>query len=96
MFQNEHGQANYLPWHEMVDICERLGLKTVPELFLGPWSVSLVDMADGPSRMPKARHHREGIVIKPIIEKWHSNVGRLILKRISDAYLLSKDRTEFH
>ena len=96
MLLNELGQANYLPWCEVQSICERLHLETPPELYIGPWNDDLVKLADGQSRVKGAKHHREGFVVKPLSESWHPSVGRLILKRISDTYLLGKGRTDFH
>jgi len=37
---------------------------------------------------------REGIVIKPVVERTHRKCGRVILKSISDEYMLRKDGTE--
>lgn len=34
---------------------------------------------------------REGVVIKPIVERFHRNVGRVVLKLIGDDYLLNKN-----
>jgi RNA ligase (TIGR02306 family) len=96
LFKNEHGQSNYLPWCEVQAVCQKLNLETPPELYVGPWKDDLVKLADGQSGMPKAKHHREGFVVKPLSESWHASIGRLILKRISDTYLLGKNRTDFH
>ena len=96
MYKNEWGQAHYLPWCEVVDICKNLNLPTVPELYIGPWKSDLVKLADGKSTIPGAKHHREGFVVKPTHETWNPKVGRLILKRISDQYLLGKNITDYH
>lgn len=96
MFQGESGYTEYLPWWHVQSICRKLNLVTPPELYIGPWNDDLVKLADGQSRIPKAKHHREGFVVKPLSELWNPNVGRLILKRISDTYLLGKNRTDFH
>lgn len=96
MFMNEWGQATYLPWDEVVDLCKKAGLQTVPVIYRGPWSDDLVKLADGDSLIPGAKHHREGFVVKPTTEQYHPRLGRIILKRISDTYLLSKNRTDYH
>lgn len=96
IYQSEYGQTNYLPWCDVQAACQRLGLETTPEIFVGPWNDDMVKLADGKSKMPGAKHHREGFVVKPLAESWHPSVGRLILKRISDTYLLGKKRTDFH
>lgn len=43
--------------------------------------------AEGPSLVPGANHYREGIVIKPITERYDRRVGRVQLKLVSFAYL---------
>jgi RNA ligase (TIGR02306 family) len=96
LYKNEYGQANYLPWCEVQAICERLNLDTAPEIYAGPWYASMINLADGKSKLPQANHHREGMVVKPLSESWHPSIGRLILKRISDTYLLGKKRTDYH
>ncbi len=96
LFKNEHGQANYLPWCEVLDVCQKLNLQTPPEIFVGPWFNSMVNLADGKSKMPGAKHHREGFVVKPLSESWNPRIGRLILKRISDTYLEGKNQTDYH
>jgi len=98
LWTNEYGQMSYLPWAEVKRICKSLNLHHVPELYIGPWSDGLISKyADGKSIMPNANHHREGFVVKPTTESFHPNVGRLILKRISDVYLLSKgNKTDYH
>lgn len=37
-------------------------------------------------------HVREGFVVKPIVERWHQEVGRVILKRHGEGYLLRKKK----
>ena len=41
----------------------------------------------GPSMMPGARHIREGVVVRPLRERWDPAIGRVILKYVSDDYL---------
>lgn len=46
--------------------------------------------ASGPSIYPGASHIREGIVIKPVVERRDARFGRVILKVVSVEYLASK------
>jgi hypothetical protein len=62
-------------------------LPIVPFLYTGPWDKSLLKFAVGKSSI--ASHIKEGIVIKPISERYDPQVGRVILKHISEAYLLN-------
>lgn len=47
----------------------------------------LQKLADGQSLIPGADHIREGIVIRPLIERQDDHVGRVQLKMVSNAYL---------
>ena len=68
-----------------------------PLLFMGSWDERAKDMilahARGTSTI--ASHIREGIVIRPMIERWDAKVGRVVLKRINEKYLL-KDYGDDH
>ena len=66
-----------------------------PVLYQGPWSTDLIKMAEGKSTLYPDQM-REGIVIRPIVERWDDRVGRVILKAINDEYLLRHDATEHH
>jgi RNA ligase (TIGR02306 family) len=67
---------------------------TVPEEFRAP-SLGVMPfdfeklqaLADGPSLIKGANHMREGIVIKPLKERKHWKLGRVMLKMVSNAYL---------
>lgn len=74
-----------------------MGLERVPELYVGPFNRNLIDaFRDGPSTLGD-QSVREGIVVKPMIEKT-SSIGRKVLKYISEAYYLKnqEDGTDFH
>jgi hypothetical protein len=38
----------------------------------------------------------EGVVVQPIVERTYPEIGRVVLKLISDRYLLCQDGTELH
>lgn len=44
-------------------------------------------LADGQSLIKGANHMREGIVVKPVKERNHLKLGRVMLKMVSNAYL---------
>jgi RNA ligase (TIGR02306 family) len=65
----------------------------VPCLGIMPYNFAeLVKLAEGPSLIPGASNAREGIVIRPIKERYHRRVGRVILKIVSNAYLERSSR----
>lgn len=78
----------YLNWDEVVTICQELELPMVPELYRGPWSLDLMELAEGQTTLGK--HIREGYVVKPLRERWEHSCGRVIFKLISEKYLLKK------
>ena len=64
----------------------------VPIIYKGPWKPELRSLAEGPSTVPGANHVREGIVIKPVIERWDERIGRVILKLHGEGYLTRKEK----
>jgi tRNA-binding EMAP/Myf-like protein len=65
----------------------------VPDLGIMPFDFEkLQKLADGPSLIPGANHMREGIVIKPLKERRHYKLGRVMVKMVSNAYLEKKAR----
>ena len=95
--------GGYAPWDEVTAAAGRAGIPTVPELWRGPWSPSLLaEHTDGQSTL--AKHHREGIVVRPVATRYDTGIdhpsgrgpGRVILKSVSARHLLRKGGTEFH
>lgn len=83
----------WLDYDEMVALAVRLDLRTVPELYRGPWSPDLATLAEGDSLLATSnggRHVREGWVLRPVRERVHPALGRVILKRHGEGYLTRK------
>ena len=92
------GQGRYLSGTEFMRVCGDVGLETVPILHLGGFSKEVVnELTDGKDTITGA-HIREGVVIRGLIEDLrHDELGRVILKSVSEAYLLrTGDATEFN
>jgi len=71
------------------DFCKARNLSCVPELYRGGWDQTLEDQfAEGQSTI--ADHIREGCVIKPVIERYNDQCGRIILKHVNKKYLSKK------
>lgn len=68
----------------------------VPFLYKGEYSERIIkELTEGETRLNNAEHIREGVVIKPSGEGlFHDEIGRVILKNVSEAYLLRKGGTE--
>jgi len=80
----------YLDHDAAVSLADSCGLEWVPTLYRGPWKPELNELCEGTSTL--AADVREGFVVKPIKERWHQEVGRVILKRHGEGYLLRKKK----
>ena len=78
---------------------QQLGLPTLPIIVAGKWADVERDLSyftSGRSLIAPSQI-REGIVIRPAIERRHPRFGRIIAKSVSPEYLLRKgDVTEFN
>lgn len=92
------GVGRYLNDSELDEACKRLGLKRVPVVYRGPFSKAvLYQHTDGFETVSgKGLHIREGVVVRPVIERTHEEIGRVQLKSVSGDYLTRKDGTEFN
>lgn len=94
------GKGKYNDDIELSDNCDKLGLTRVPVLYRGPFTKEVMDKyTSGHETVTgKARHIREGIVMRPRLEmKVYDLPGnRLQLKSVSEAYLIRKNGTEFN
>lgn len=85
----------YLDREEFIELMDRFGIERVPTLYEGPYSPEVVaEHTDGTSTM--ADHIREGVVVKPRVERHDDMVGRVVLKSISEDYLTRKGGTEYN
>ena len=83
----------YLDYPEYVEVANKVGLKMVPILYQGPWlGIEQHEaMAEG-ANVLSGQHIREGFVVRPVQERWHPEVGRVILKLVGQEYLLTKHK----
>jgi hypothetical protein len=72
----------------MLGLCRDLGLNVAPILYRGPWDPNRVkEWSEGLSTLYSG-HVREGFVVRPVKERFHDTVGRVILKLHGQGYLL--------
>ncbi len=92
------GQGAFLSDAELEAACAALGLPRVPVLYRGPFSRAVMRAhTDGRETVSgQATHLREGIVVRPLLERHHPELGRVQLKSVSEAYLLRKGGTEYN
>lgn len=82
----------WLNYDEAKLFCDTFSLTHVPLVYRGPFRKDKVDELLTLNVISKEIN--EGVVVKPVIERSSSLMGRVILKYINDEYLL-KDQTEF-
>ncbi len=92
------GSGAYLSDEPLSVACERLGLSRVPVLYRGPFSREVMQAhTDGKETVTgKGLHIREGIVMRPQVERRHGLLGRVQLKSVSEKYLLRSNATEYN
>lgn len=82
--------GRWLDHQELYEICLHHDVPTVPVLYKGPFNPDIFEIAERDSIVSKDTQLMEGIVIKPIKERNHPSIGRVILKHISNRYWESK------
>lgn len=97
------GNQTFFDYEARESVAKILGIEMVPVLYRGPFSKAVLDQyTNGKETVSgKEAHMREGVVITPVVERQHSKLGRVILKSVSEAYLLRKGKngqepTEFN
>ena len=73
-------------------------IETVPVVYSGPFSrEALEEHTNGYETVSgKNTNIREGVVVRPATEREHPELGRVILKSVSEKYLLRKNGTEYN
>ena len=92
------GQGGFLSDADLEAACAALGLPRVPVLYRGPFSrAALAEHTDGRETVSGAGLHvREGVVIRPQVERHVAELGRVQLKSVSEKYLLRSGGTEYN
>lgn len=92
------GQGRYLSVQEFIDFCNLYGFIKVPHIASGTYTKLLVEtLTKGKETISNGAHMREGLVIRPLEERRHPELGRVILKSVNEDYLLRKgNTTEFN
>lgn len=98
IYLGEPEKGMYLENDVMVQVAGSLGLSTLPVLYRGPFYKEIMEeYTSGPEMISGTEANiREGIVIKPIQERNNLELGRVILKSVSESYLLRKGGTEYN
>ena len=84
---------HFLDYDDFEALCKRHGVDTVPLLDRGPFSLErIAALSRGKTTLPD-QHIREGVVVRPVKERFDAKIGRVILKYLSDDYLLNDKLT---
>jgi RNA ligase (TIGR02306 family) len=82
----------YVPVYDLADTTQPFPNTWVPVLYSGPFDEAKIkELVDGPSTIPGAKNIREGVVVRPVVERHVHGLGRLQLKLVSCAFLLQSE-----
>ena len=91
---SEGGGGRYLDTAEVRMALAEVGMEYVPILYEGTFSKEILEEhTNGRSSMDEG-HIREGIVVRPKRERRTDEIGRVVLKSVSEDYTLRKGGTE--
>ena len=91
-----HVNGKFLITEDVMTVLEGSKLQYVPVIYSGPFFDGLVERhAAGMSTIPGANNIREGVVIRPDVERIDMHAGRVIFKAKSSDYLLRDGGTEY-
>ena len=105
VYVGEPGQGRYLGHDELTKFAQMVDVQLVPYLAVVEYSREIVEeFTNGEETVSRASaafeaggmHMREGVVVKPVIEREDEELGRVILKSVSENYLLRRGGTEFN
>lgn len=89
--------GKYVDAGAFAERCAKFGVPTAPVVYRGPFSVDAIrGVSSGRTTFAGADHIREGVVVRPAVERTDPKVGRVILKYLGDEYLLSKGISDTH
>lgn len=89
--------GRYMTWDWVKEFCDRETLFTVQEVYRGPFNRDVPPLAkaiDLYGDNSEVKHVREGIVVKPLVERWDNSCGRVVLKIINPDYLTDTTNTD--
>lgn len=80
--------GRYLDWEDFRALCDQYAIPTVPVVHAGAFSLESAKAHSEGGTLVGGSHYREGVVVKPYQERTDPAVGRVVLKYVSDTYLL--------
>lgn len=86
----------FLNYWEFGEFCQEFNLPRVPVLYTGSYSWEVVSQFNNADSVLSKNCLMEGVIVQPLVERIDPEIGRVVLKLISDRYLLRKNPTELH
>lgn len=95
---NERYNKVFFSPEKLNEFTSNNNLKKVPILYYGKFNTSvLTTYTNGKETISgKEKHIREGVIVKLISSEKNTNFSRVILKSVSDAYLIRENGTEYN
>ncbi len=89
--------GKYLDYDFFLFQCKTHNVETAPVLYRGPYSLDKIkELSKGKTTIGEGETHiREGVVVKPSVDRRDHKVGRVVLKYVSEDYLAAKDIGDF-
>lgn len=88
--------GKFLDFEESRTFCNQYSLPQVPVLYKGAYSWEAVAQFNNADSVVDKNSIMEGVIVQPVKERTHPEIGRVVLKLISDRYLLRSGGTELH
>jgi RNA ligase (TIGR02306 family) len=83
----------WVPHHQALHLMREYKLPQVPRVSdMLPYQFEELERLAEGQTLTGGDHIREGIVVKPLVERCHEEIGRVQLKLVSNAYLENKKR----
>jgi RNA ligase (TIGR02306 family) len=82
--------GKYVDYATFKSLCDRHQVEQVPLVYEGAFSLDVIKLHSDGDSLVGGNHGREGVVVKPIVERDHPKSGRVILKYVGDRYLFGK------
>ncbi len=88
--------GKFLDYDDFQAFCNQYSLPQVPVLYRGAYTWEAVSQFNNASSVIDEKSIMEGVIVQPIKERTNPEIGRVVLKLISDRYLLRSGGTELH
>jgi hypothetical protein len=97
VYVGKPGQGHYLSYINLLDLLYGVeDAVLVPEVYVGEFSKEIIEQHTNGLNVDGGFNIREGVVIKSAFERTDEELGRVILKSVSEDYLLRKGGTEYN